>query len=49
VGSCHHGMARHRVADVRDGLQLWRVAANILNKVGQPTKGVGRVANSSLP
>jgi hypothetical protein len=29
---CHHGMARPRVADRGDGLQIWRVAANILNK-----------------
>jgi hypothetical protein len=28
---CHHGMARPEVAD-GDGLQIWRVAANILNK-----------------
>jgi hypothetical protein len=28
---CHHGMARPQTAD-RDGLQIWRVAANILNK-----------------
>jgi hypothetical protein len=29
---CHHGMARPQVADGRNGLQIWRVAANILNK-----------------
>jgi hypothetical protein len=29
---CHHGMARPQVADRGDGLQIWRVAANILNK-----------------
>jgi hypothetical protein len=29
---CHHGMARPRVADRGDGLQIRRVAANILNK-----------------
>jgi hypothetical protein len=29
---CHHGMARPRVADRGDGLQIWRVAANMLNK-----------------
>jgi len=28
----HHGMARPQVADGRDGLQIWRVAINILNK-----------------
>jgi hypothetical protein len=27
-----HGMARPRVADGGVGLQIWRVAANILNK-----------------
>jgi hypothetical protein len=29
---CHHGMARPRVADRGDGLQIWRVSSNILNK-----------------
>ncbi|KAJ4437102.1 hypothetical protein ANN_17237 [Periplaneta americana] len=29
---CHHGMARPQVADRGDGLQIWRVAANVLNK-----------------
>jgi hypothetical protein len=29
---CHHGMARPLVADRGDGLQIWRVAANMLNK-----------------
>jgi nitrous oxidase accessory protein NosD len=29
---CHHGMARPRVAERGDGLQIWRVAANILYK-----------------
>jgi hypothetical protein len=29
---CHHGMERPQVADGEDGLQKWRVAANILNK-----------------
>jgi len=32
VGPCHHGMSRPRVADEEDGLQIWRVAANILTK-----------------
>jgi hypothetical protein len=32
---CHHGMARSRVADRGDGLQIWRVAAIILNKQSQ--------------
>jgi hypothetical protein len=29
---CHHSVAHPRVADGRDDLQLWRLAANILNK-----------------
>jgi hypothetical protein len=29
---CHHGMARPQVADGGEGLQIWRVASNILNK-----------------
>jgi hypothetical protein len=29
---CHHGMARPQVADGGEGLQIWRVAVNILNK-----------------
>jgi hypothetical protein len=29
---CHHGMARPQVADRGEGLQIWRTAANILNK-----------------
>jgi hypothetical protein len=28
----HHGMARSGVADGGDGLQLWRVEANVLNE-----------------
>jgi hypothetical protein len=28
---CHHGMARPRVAD-GDGLQMWRLVANTMNK-----------------
>jgi hypothetical protein len=34
---CHDGMARPRVTDGGDGLQIWRVAANILHT--QPTRG----------
>jgi hypothetical protein len=30
---CHHGMARPQVADGGVGLQIWRVAANILQHV----------------
>jgi hypothetical protein len=29
---CHHSMERPQVAGGGDGLQVWRVAANILNK-----------------
>jgi len=32
VGPCHHDMARPQVVDGGDGLQIWRVAVNILNK-----------------
>jgi hypothetical protein len=32
---CHNGMARPQVADGRNGLHIWRVAANILNKDGR--------------
>jgi hypothetical protein len=28
----HDGIARPQIADGGDGLQIWRVAANILNK-----------------
>jgi hypothetical protein len=31
---CHHGMAHPQVAD-GEGLQIWREAANILNKQSQ--------------
>jgi hypothetical protein len=53
---CHHGMARPQVADGGEGLQIWRVAVNILNKQsrtsdkGWPSSlGVGRGANNSTP
>jgi hypothetical protein len=46
---CHHGMARPQVAEGGDGLQIWRVAENILNKQSQTADkgwasslGVGR-------
>jgi hypothetical protein len=29
---CHHGMARPQVADGGDAIQVWKEAANILNK-----------------
>jgi hypothetical protein len=50
----HHGMARPQVADAGDGLQIWRVAANIVNKRSRRADkrwssrlGVGRWANNS--
>jgi hypothetical protein len=52
----HHGMARPQLADGGDGLQIWRVAANILNKQSRTADkgwssslGVGREANNSSP
>jgi hypothetical protein len=54
--SCHHGMARPQVADGGNGLQIWRVAANILNKQSRTVDkgwssslGVGLWANNSSP
>jgi hypothetical protein len=51
---CHHAIARPQVADGEDVLQVWRVAANILNKQSRTAdKGwyssleVGRGANNS--
>jgi hypothetical protein len=53
-GRCHHGMARPQVADGGNGLQIWRVPANILNKQSRiadkewsSSLGVGRRANNS--
>jgi hypothetical protein len=50
---CHHGMERPQVADGGNGLQIWRVAANILNKQSRTADngwssslGVGRGANT---
>ena len=40
VGPWPHGMARPQVADREDGLQIWRVAANILNKQSRTASGV---------
>jgi hypothetical protein len=47
-------MARPQVADGGEGLQIWRVAANILNKHSRTTNkgwpfslGVGRGANNN--
>jgi hypothetical protein len=56
VGPCHHSMARPQVADGGDALQVWRVAANILNKQSQTADkglssslGVGCGADNSSP
>jgi hypothetical protein len=53
---CHHSMARPQVADGGNTLQVWRVAANILNKQSRTADkrwssslGVGRGANNSSP
>jgi hypothetical protein len=53
---CHHGTARPQVAAGGDGLQIWRVAANILNKQSRTADrgwssslGVGRGANNQPP
>ena len=32
VGQCNHGVAYPQVADGGDGIQIWRVTANVLNK-----------------
>jgi hypothetical protein len=42
---CHHGMERPQVADGGGGLQIWRVAANILNK---QSRTADKVWSSSL-
>jgi hypothetical protein len=51
---CHHVMARPQAADGGGSLQLWRIAANILNKQSRAADngwfsslGVGRGANNS--
>jgi hypothetical protein len=53
---CHYSMARHRIAHEGDGLQMWRVAANVLNKLSRTidngysyTLRVGQGANNSSP
>jgi hypothetical protein len=52
---CHQGVARPQVAD-GDGIQIWRVAANILNKQSRTADrgwssslAVGRGANKPPP
>jgi len=32
VGPCHHSTIQPQAVDGGDGLQIWRVAANVLNK-----------------
>jgi len=40
LGASHHDMARSQVADGGDGLYMWRVAVNILNKQSRtPERG----------
>jgi hypothetical protein len=53
---CHHGMAHSQFVDEEDGLQLWRVAANKLNKKPQTADKecassleVGRGSNNFSP
>jgi hypothetical protein len=53
---CHHSMVCPQVANGGDGLQIWKVTVNILNKQsrtanrGQSSSlGVGHGANSSSP
>jgi len=40
VVPCQHGMVRPRVVDGGDGLQIWRVVGNILNKHSRQTTRV---------
>jgi hypothetical protein len=56
VEPCHHGTARPQVADEGAGLQIRRVAANILSKQSQTAGngwasdvGFGRGTNNSSP
>jgi hypothetical protein len=51
---CHHGMVCPQVVDGGNGLQIWRVTANILNKQSRTADkgwssslGVGCGANNS--
>jgi hypothetical protein len=41
---CHHRMACPQVVDGRDGLQQWRIAANILNEQPQTNEKGGPLA-----
>jgi hypothetical protein len=56
VGPCHNSTGRPRVADGGEGLRIWRVAANILNKQSRTADtewsssfGGERRANRPLP
>jgi hypothetical protein len=53
---CHHGMARPQISGGGNALQLWTIAANILNKQSQTADkglssslGVGSGATNSSP
>jgi hypothetical protein len=54
--SCYNGVARPEATDGGTTSNIWRVAANILNKQSRKADkgwssrlGAGRCANSSLP
>jgi len=56
VRPCHHGMARPRVADGGDSLQVWKVGENIVNRKSCTAEngcssnlGVGQKAYNSSP
>jgi hypothetical protein len=38
VGPCRYGTGRPRVVDGGDGLHMWRVTANVLNKPLRPVE-----------
>jgi len=42
---CHHVMARSQVEDGGDGLQIWRVSENVLNKQTRTAESVGPSAS----
>jgi hypothetical protein len=47
MGPCHNDMACARVADAGDGLQMWKVAADILNKQSR-TADMGLSSSSGV-
>jgi len=47
MGPCHNGMALPRVANGRGDFQIWKVAANILNKQS-PTADKGWSSSSEF-